>query len=82
MKFKVPPPVGLEPGSPFGPDLRALVHNLASGPEQIPIVGCGHVFGLERGGTVTAPGRDQQLESIKLSAQQGLRGAHFSDSWR
>ena len=28
MKFKAPPPVGLEPGSPFGPNLRAFVHYL------------------------------------------------------
>lgn len=28
MKFKAPPPTGLEPGSPFGPNLRAFVHYL------------------------------------------------------
>ena len=27
-KFKAPPPIGLEPGSPFGPNLRAFVHYL------------------------------------------------------
>ena len=27
-KFRAPPPVGLEPGSPFGPNLRAFVHYL------------------------------------------------------
>jgi len=27
-KFRAPPPAGLEPGSPFGPNLRAFVHYL------------------------------------------------------
>lgn len=34
-KFRAPPPAGLEPGSPFGPNLRAFVHDLRYRPRGL-----------------------------------------------
>ena len=49
-RFKAEPPAGLEPGSPFGPNLRAFVVYLRS-VQGIPLARLSHVlrdlFGLE-----------------------------------
>ena len=80
-RFKAPPPEGLEPGSPFGPNLRALAIYLRS-VQGIPLARLGEalrdLFGLEisQGALVNIlrAGRSafcEQTDRIKASLREG-----------
>ena len=72
-RFKAPPPQGLEPGSPFGPNLRAFVVYLRS-TQGIPPARLSHVLrdmlGLEisEGALVNILGAGR----VPFAAQTGL----------
>ena len=75
--FKATPPAGLEPGSPFGPELRAYVIYLRS-VQGIPLARLSDLFGLEISeGALTnilsaaRPAFSQQANRLKADLLRG-----------